>query len=94
MGGRALSVGERLVTHNPTSAGVVVNDTLRNANFSTIFNFGNVRVYGIDVGTSYDLSKTVNLTVRYSWMGSDITKGKSDNAVSYTHLTLPTICSV
>lgn len=77
--GRALSVGNIPVTHNPVSAGTVINDTLRNANFSTIFNFGDVRVYGIDVGISYDFNRVINLAVRYSWMGSDITKGQSAN---------------
>jgi iron complex outermembrane receptor protein len=70
---------DKLVTHNPAFAGVVVNDTLRNANFFTIFNFGDVRVYGVDVATSYVFNKVVNLTIRYSWMGSDIAKGSPTN---------------
>jgi iron complex outermembrane receptor protein len=77
--GRAISVGDRLVTHNPSFAGVVVNDTLKNANFSTIFNFGGIRVYGFDIGANYDFNKFVSLALRYSWMGSDITKGKPEN---------------
>ena len=77
--GRAISVGGKPVTHNPAFAGVVVNDTLWNANFSTIFNFGAVKVYGFDIGTSYDFDKVVNLTVRYSWIGSDLQKGNRAN---------------
>ncbi|MEJ7821137.1 MAG: TonB-dependent receptor [Chitinophagaceae bacterium] len=77
--GRAISVGENRVSHNPLFAGMPVNDTLRNANFITVFNFGKVKVYGIDAGLSYDFNKIINLALRYSWMGSDITKGDISN---------------
>jgi len=79
VGGRALLVGDRNVTQNPNFAGVVVNDTLKNASFSTIFNFGDVKVYGFDIGLSYSFSKIVNLEIQYSWIGSDITKGSIEN---------------
>ncbi len=78
--GRALYVGDKKITHNPAFAGQVGNDdTLRNASFSTIFNFGDVQVYGLDVGLTYNFSKIITFTVRYSWLGSDITKGNIDN---------------
>lgn len=79
VGGRALFVGDKSVNHNQAFAGQVVNDTLKNASFITVFNFGNVKVYGLDIGLSYDFNKFINLTVKYSWLGSDITKGKMDN---------------
>ena len=79
VGGRALYVGDRPVTHNPNSAGDIANDTLKNARFGTIFNFGDVRVYGLDLGITYTFSKYVNLSVKYSWIGSDITKGNIAN---------------
>ena len=79
VGGRALYVGDRPVTHNPNSAGEVVNDTLKSARFGTIFNFGDVRVYGLDMGITYTFNKYVNLSVKYSWIGSDITKGNIAN---------------
>ncbi|MEO7446358.1 MAG: TonB-dependent receptor [Ferruginibacter sp.] len=79
VGGRALNVGDKNVSHNPFFAGQVVNDTLKNASFLTIFNYGNVKVYGLDLGLSYSFNKIVNLALRYSWIGSDITKGNIDN---------------
>jgi outer membrane receptor for ferrienterochelin and colicins len=81
VGGRALYVGSRRVTHDPDLAGDVDPGTgiLKNARFSTIFNFGNVRVYGFDAGLTYTFNKFVNLSVKYSWIGSDITKGNLAN---------------
>ena len=79
VGGRILKVGDQNVTHNPAFAGQVINDTLKNAQFLTVFNFGDVRVYGVDAGISYSFNKYIDLTVRYSWIGSDITKGNIDN---------------
>ena len=88
VGGRALSVGDQLVTHSPNFAGTVLNDTLRNANFSTIFNFGTVRVYGVDIGVSYNFNKIVSLAIRYSWIGSDIKKGNLANDANKDGLVL------
>jgi outer membrane receptor for ferrienterochelin and colicins len=80
VGGRAIYVGSRRVTHDPDVAGVPdAKDTLRNARFGTIFNFGDVRVYGFDVGVTYTFNKFVNLSVKYSWIASDITKGNIAN---------------
>jgi iron complex outermembrane receptor protein len=80
VGGRALYVGSRRVTHDPDVAGTVdIKDTLRNARFGTIFNFGDVKVYGLDVGVTYSINKFVDLSVKYSWIGSDITKGNVAN---------------
>jgi iron complex outermembrane receptor protein len=78
--GRALRVGDKRVTHNPLFAGQVDgNGALRNARFSTIFNFGDVKVYGVDVGTNYQFNKSVNLALQYSWLGSNISKGLPQN---------------
>jgi len=75
--GRALDVnGIPVVPANP---GVVINDTLRKGSFSTFFNYGNVRAYGLDVGLNYSFNKFVNLSVRYSWFGSDISKDDMKN---------------
>jgi iron complex outermembrane receptor protein len=52
---------------------------LRNAQFLTVFNFGDVRVYGVDAGISYSFNQYFDAAVRYSWIGSDISKGNVDN---------------
>ena len=76
--GRALFVGT--VKARPLIPGQVgTDDTLRNASFLTVFNFGKVKVYGVDAGVSYQVNKYINLAIRYSWIGSDITKGNIDN---------------
>jgi iron complex outermembrane receptor protein len=81
VGGRATHVGGRRVTHDPESAGAVDSTTgiLSNARFSTIFNFGDVKVYGFDAGLTYTFNKFVNVSIKYSWIGSDITKGNVAN---------------
>lgn len=80
VGGRALYVGTRPVTHNAAVAGQFDSDgILQNARFSTIFNFGSVRVVGIDWGISYQFNKLVSLAVKHSWMHSDIGKAKPAN---------------
>jgi len=79
IGGRALFVGKIPVTHNPAFAGVVVNDTLKNASFLTFFNYGDVRAYGVDVGLNYSFNNIISLSVRYSWFDSDITKDNIKN---------------
>ncbi len=73
-------MGDKRVTHNPLFAGQVDGGgMLRNARFTTTFNFGDVKVYGVDVGANYQFNKTVNLALQYSWLGSNITKGLAQN---------------
>ena len=80
VGGRAESVGNIKVTHPSSSAGTVGADgTLTGARFVTVFNFGDVKVYGIDAGLTYNFNKFVSFAVRYSWLGSDISEGHADN---------------
>ena len=81
VGGRALYVGRRRVTHHPDVAGGFdsITGKLKDARFSTIFNFGDVKIYGFDVGLTYTFNKFVNLSIKYSWIGSDITKGNFAN---------------
>ncbi len=80
VGGRAIYVGDRLITHNPTVAGQADNNgIIRNARFSTIFNFGDVKVHGVDVGTNYKFNKNVSLAFKYSWLGSNISEGQPEN---------------
>lgn len=78
--GRAFTVNGIPVTHNPQFAGTVTNDdTLKGASFITYFNYGEVRTYGIDLGLNYNFSRFVNLSVKYSWFGSDITEENLKN---------------
>ncbi len=70
--GRALKVGDIDVTHNPNLAGTVRNDILIGGNFSTFFNYGEVRVSGIDAGLTYTFNKLISLAVKYSWFTSGI----------------------
>jgi iron complex outermembrane receptor protein len=66
-------------THNPSFAGTIINDTLRNASFSTFFNYSEVRAYGLDFGLHYTFSRFFNASIKYSWFDSDITKGDLKN---------------
>lgn len=79
VGGRVLEVGGIKVTHNPLFAGMVINDTLRNAQFFTYFNYGDVRTYGLDLGINYTFNKFFNAGIKYSWFGSDIVNDNSKN---------------
>ena len=79
VGGRAVLLGDIPVYHNTFFAGQVVNDTLKNASFLTVFNFGTVKVYGIDAGITYDVNKFISFSLKYSLLGSDISKGSVDN---------------
>jgi iron complex outermembrane receptor protein len=84
--GRALKLGQVAVTHNPAFAGNIINDTLKNAQFLTYFNYGDVRNYGLDLGLNYEFNTYFNAGIRYSWFGSDIKNptGKNDaNQDSY-----------
>jgi len=77
--GRALAVGDIEVIHSQPTAGSVVNDTLKGASFSTFFNYAEVQAYGLDIGLNYMFSKFVNMAIKYSWFGSDITKDDIKN---------------
>lgn len=70
--GRVMTVNGTKVTHNPLSAGTVILDTLRNASFSTFFNYAEVRGYGLDLGVTYTFNKFISLAIKYSWFNSDI----------------------
>ena len=76
--GKALFIGN--VKATPLFPGIVTpTDTLKNAQFLTVFNFGDVRVYGMDAGLTYNFNRFVSFAVRYSWLGSDISEGHADN---------------
>ena len=75
--GKALLIGK--VNATPLFPGQVINDTLKGAQFLTVFNFGDVRVYGLDAGLTYNFNRFVSFAVRYSWLGSDISEGHADN---------------
>jgi iron complex outermembrane receptor protein len=78
--GRVLEVGGIKVTHNPNPfAGSVINDTLRNAQFLTYYNYGDVRAYGLDLGINYSFNMFFNAGIKYSWFGSDITDDNTNN---------------
>jgi outer membrane receptor for ferrienterochelin and colicins len=77
--GRALMVGKIPVAHNPAFAGTIANDTLKNAFFSTFFNYGNVKAYGVDAGLGYQLNSIFSILIKYSWFNSDITNGMAQN---------------
>ena len=79
VGGRALSVGELPITTPLLIPGTVTNDTLKNAAFSTYFNYGQVKSYGIDVGVNYFFTDNISLALKYSWFDSDITKDNIKN---------------
>jgi outer membrane receptor for ferrienterochelin and colicins len=78
--GRALSVGDIPIDQSGLLIpGTVVNDTLRNAAFSTYFNYGEVSSYGVDLGLNYYFTDNISLAVKYSWFGSDITDNNIRN---------------
>ena len=79
VGGRALKVGDIPIATPLLIPGTVTNDTLKNAAFSTYFNYGQVKSYGIDVGINYFFTDNISLAVKYSWFGSDITKDNIKN---------------
>jgi iron complex outermembrane receptor protein len=70
VGGRILQMGDQPVRSN--TPGIVQNDTLKGASFSTYFNYGTVRVWGLDAGLSYSFSKIISLALKYSWFDSDL----------------------
>lgn len=78
VGGRAQKVGSTPVT--PSNPGEVDNNgILKNARFSTIFNYGEVQVYGLDAGVYYSFNRVISLALKYSWFGSNITENDLDN---------------
>jgi iron complex outermembrane receptor protein len=79
VGGRALSVGDIPISTPLLIPGTVTNDTLKNAAFSTYFNYGEVKSYGIDLGINYFFTNNISLAVKYSYFGSDITKNNLKN---------------
>ncbi len=76
--GRILLVGDQEVTQaNP---GMIGRDSiLRNAQFSTYFNYSAVKAYGLDVGLTYSFNKFISLGINYSWFDSDITNDDMKN---------------
>lgn len=79
VGGRVIAVNGIPVIPNPAFAGSVMNDTLKNASFSTFFNYGKVRAYGLDAGVTYTFNRFISFAIKYSWFGSDITKNNIKN---------------
>ena len=79
--GRAIYVGNIKVTHPPATAGQVNSEgvLLPGARFSTIFNFGDVNVYGADLGVNYQFNKFIRFDFKYSWIGSNISEGSPAN---------------
>jgi len=76
--GRILFAGNVEVT--PANPGTVWPDgILRDAQFSTYFNYSSVRVYGADAGLTYSFNKLISLSIKYSWIDSDITKDDIKN---------------
>jgi iron complex outermembrane receptor protein len=71
VGGRALSVNDIEVTHNPMFAGTENNGTLQGANFFTFFNYGKAKIYGLDIGISYAIVENVQLALKYSWLNAE-----------------------
>jgi iron complex outermembrane receptor protein len=68
--GRALNVGG--IDVNPANPGIVRNDSLIGGAFSTFFNYGEVKVSGIDAGLTYTFTKFISMSVKYSWFTSGI----------------------
>ncbi len=79
VGGRALKVGDIPITTPLLIPGTVTGNTLNGAAFSTYFNYGQVKSYGVDVGVNYFFTDYISLAVKYSWFGSDITKDNIKN---------------
>lgn len=76
VGGRALKVGDIPITTPLLIPGTVTANILNGAAFSTYFNYGQVKSYGIDLGVNYFFTDNISLAIKYSWFGSDI---KDDN---------------
>ena len=79
VGGRALSVGEIPITTPLLIPGTTNNNILSGAAFSTYFNYGEVKSYGLDIGLNYYFTNNTSLAVKYSNFGSDITDDNIKN---------------
>jgi iron complex outermembrane receptor protein len=79
VGGRALKVGDIPISTPLLLPGTVTNNMLAGAAYSTYFNYGEVKSYGVDLGVNYFFTDKVSLAVKYSWFGSDITKDNIKN---------------
>jgi iron complex outermembrane receptor protein len=79
VGGRALKVGDIPISTPLLLPGTVTNNMLAGAAYSTYFNYGEVKSYGVDLGVNYFFTDNVSLAVKYSWFGSDITKDNIKN---------------
>ena len=77
--GRIISVGDILV--EPGRPGTVdpVTRMLQDALFNTYFNYGEVSAYGIDAGLYYTFDQYIDIAVKYSRFGSDISKDNVKN---------------
>jgi outer membrane receptor for ferrienterochelin and colicins len=79
VGGRALSVGDIPITTLLLPGTTDASGILSGAAFSTYFNYGEVASYGVDFGMNYYFTDNINLAVKYSWFGSDITDNNIKN---------------
>ena len=77
--GRAKYVGDIAVYPNSSSAGTDQNGLVQNAQFTTYFNYGQVKAWGIDAGLNYRFNNFVSLGFKYSWFDSDIKKDDPEN---------------
>jgi outer membrane receptor for ferrienterochelin and colicins len=76
--GRILLVGDVEVAQ--FNSGIVGPDgVLRNAQFTTYFNYSNVKAHGVDAGLTYSVNKFISIAIKYSWFDSDITKNDIKN---------------
>jgi outer membrane receptor for ferrienterochelin and colicins len=77
--GRIISVGD--IPVEPASPGTIdtVTRELQGALFNTFFNYGKVSAYGMDAGLYYTLDQHIDLSLKYSWFGSDISKDNIKN---------------
>lgn len=75
--GRIISVGDILV--EPAIPGDSVTGKLEGALFNTFLNYGKVSAYGTDAGLYYTFDQHIDLSIKYSWFGSDISKDNMKN---------------
>ncbi len=79
VGGRALSVGDIPISTPLLMPGTVTNNILNGASFSTFFNYGKVKSYGIDIGLNYLFSSNINFLLKYNYFDSDISNNDIKN---------------
>jgi iron complex outermembrane receptor protein len=63
----------------PLNPGSIVRDTLKGGSFLTFFNYGTFRPMDLTWAWIIAFSKHVSSSLRYSWIGSDITEDKPEN---------------